>query len=85
MFSTNYKVLQNDENGKLWLFLKKNGGWFSDNAYFILENFVSMRVFVALWGVVSYFRGSGQRKSGETKQRRVNAGGFDRAGARRRP
>jgi hypothetical protein len=41
MFSTNYKVLQNDENGKLWLFLKKNGGWFSDNAYFILENFVS--------------------------------------------
>jgi hypothetical protein len=85
MFSTNYKVLQNDENGKLWLFLKKNGGWFSDNAYFILENFVSMRVFVALWGCCPIFAAVASESPGKPNNGELTLVYLHRAGARRRP
>jgi len=39
-FSSNYSVYQGNEDGGLWLFIRKQGSIFKDNARYILENFV---------------------------------------------
>ena len=36
----NCQILQNNKNGKLWLLLRRNGNWGTDNCVFVLENFV---------------------------------------------
>ena len=40
--STTYQVYNADPSvhGKLWLLIRKHGDWRSDDAYYVLENFV---------------------------------------------
>jgi len=40
LLGSDYKVFQTDENGPLWLLLRKTGNWYDFNSTYVLENFI---------------------------------------------